>query len=164
MEIIQIWESANTSINSKKLPAISKKVKWKDYRGKKVLDFGGGKFNNFKEWLYKEFNIDLLIYDKFNRSELENIDALKSLNNGEVSLIICSNVLNVIKEDLIIKDIIKTVEGGKVPFIFTVYEGNRTGEGKPTKKDCYQRNQKLKEYQKFFTVNTIIKNNAIYSI
>jgi hypothetical protein len=155
---IQKNSSANTSVNSTKLPASTKKINWEVYRNCNILDIGGGKFNNLKDYLKESFNIDLYIYDKYNRTTEENTTALYC----HPSVIICNNVLNVIEENSIIDQITKLIQAYKVPFFISVYEGNRTGLGKTTKKDCYQRNEKTADYLKFFfTGNATVKNNLI---
>jgi len=156
----QKYSSKNTSVNKNKLPSTSKKVHWKKYIGQKVLDIGGGKFNNLKDWLKLNYNIELYIYDKYNRSEEENIKAL----NIKPSLVICNNVLNVIDNDNVIKEIVQNIEKYDRDFVISVYEGDRKGEGKVSKKDCYQRNQKLKDYVKFFDSDVKIVNGMICNV
>lgn len=143
---MQKFTSAKTSINKSKLPASTKKIPWYAYQNKKVLDIGGGKFDNLKGFLKQEYNIDLFIYDKFNRTHEENQTAL----HCEPELIICNNVLNVIDSIDTIKDIAHLITTFKVPFIVQVYEGNKTNEGKQTNKDSYQRNATIKEYLQYF--------------
>ena len=151
--MLQKRTSSNTSINAKKLPAISKKVDWKKFSGKTVLDIGGGKYNNFKEWLKASYNVDLLIYDKFNRSIEENQEALSCTP----SLIICSNVLNVIDSNEVIEQIVDLIESYNTEYIITVYQGNGSNIGNETKKDCYQRNSKISEYLRFFKTGKLVK-------
>ena len=154
----QNFTSAETSINKSKLPATTKKIQWELYRNKKVLDIGGGKFDNLKDFLKQNFNIDLFIYDKFNRGFKENIKALKC----NPDLIICNNVLNVIDSDEVIQHICNMIQNYFTPFYVSVYEGNKTGYGRCTSKDSYQRNQTTKNYLKFFdNCNCVIKNNMI---
>ena len=69
-------------------------------------------------------------------------------NDYETSTI--ANVLNVIKEDDVILDVLrKSKEKAPVTYI-SVYAGDRSGVGRMTKdnngKKCWQRNQKLKDY------------------
>ena len=140
--------SKNTSINSKKLPAIVKHINWEAYRGCHVLDFGGGKFDNLKRHLKDEYNIQLYVYDPYNRSEDENKIAITC----NPSLIICSNVLNVIDSDGDLKGVIKLLNRYGVPTVYYIYEGDKSGEGRVTKADCYQRNAIAQQYLKFFKV------------
>jgi hypothetical protein len=150
---MQILTSATTSINKNKLPASTKKIPFYAFQGSKVLDIGGGKFDNLKDFLKQEYNIDLFIYDKFNRTNEDNQRAL----HCEPSLIICNNVLNVIDSTDTIKDIAHLITSFNVPYIVQVYEGDKTNKGKQSKKDCYQRNELTKEYLQFFPTAKIQK-------
>ena len=49
---------------------------------------------------------------------------------------------------MIINEIIKL--SNTKPYFFKIYEGNKSGIGKQTKKDCWQRNQKTKDYLQQF--------------
>ena len=49
---------------------------------------------------------------------------------------------------MIINEIIKL--SNTKPYFFKIYEGNKSGVGKQTKKDCWQRNQKTKDYLQQF--------------
>lgn len=65
---------------------------------KKVLDIGGGRFDCNKHYLKKMYNIDLSIWDPFNRSKEHNdrIFALFSANKADA--VTSMSVLNVIPE------------------------------------------------------------------
>lgn len=65
----QEFDSAATSINSSKLPAIFKMVDFES--GGINLDFGGGKFDNVADYL-SQFDITNLVYDPYNRSQNHN--------------------------------------------------------------------------------------------
>lgn len=161
---MQTCTSRNTSINSKKLPAIVKAIDWDLYRGQSVLDYGGGKYDNLKDYLKAEYDITLHVYDKYNRSHEENIEAERC----KPSLIICSNVLNVIDSNADIYDITKLLDSYRVTTVYSIYEGDKSGIGCYTKPDCYQRNAKAGEYIKFFIGDvfklktTQIKRNMIF--
>lgn len=137
----QKYSSANTSINSTKLPAIYK-LREETLKGKKILDIGGGKYDTAKIWASENESV-VAIYDKFNRSEEENREAL-SFQGYDISIL--SNVLNVIQETEIRRDLI-TLALDKAPVVYvTVYEGNGTGIGAVSKKDCWQENRKTDDY------------------
>ena len=93
----QEYTSHRTSINSSKLPAIFKLVK---FRPKTVnLDYGGGRFDNATNWLC-ELDVTNLIYDPFNRSAEHNSFVLSEIKkNGGADTATLSNVLNVVKEE-----------------------------------------------------------------
>ena len=142
----QEYTSANTSINSAKLPAIFSMVSFKPETIN--LDYGGGKFDNATNELSNK-GVTNLIYDPYNRSAGHNksvIDAI--IKNGGADTATCSNVLNVIKEpearEAVIKNIYKLLKDNGVAY-FTVYEGTGKGNEGPTKSG-YQLNRKTSEY------------------
>lgn len=148
---MQKLTSKSTSVNKSKLPKIVKKINWTRYKDQKVFDFGGGKFDNLKDFLKENYNIDLLVYDLFNRTEEENRQALEGLKYCHA--IICSNVLNVIDCDDTVRNIIKDffiANQDHTDIYVNVYEGDRSNVGKQTGSDQYQRNQKMSEYLKIF--------------
>lgn len=146
--IEQKFTSAGTSINSRNLPAAFRRFA---PRGK-VLDWGCGRFyRHTHEFCLSHGATEYLAYDKFNISD--NLNTYSLLYGFNVDTAYCCNVLNVIAEDDIVKDIIRTVcsrlaFGGVA--IFQIYEGDKTGVGRQTKKDCYQRNMRTDDYLSFF--------------
>lgn len=146
--------SAATSINSSRLPAIYKLVDFAP--GSVNLDFGGGKFDNAINFV-KDRGATLIVYDPYNRSSQHNKDALDIIrSNGGADNVVNSNVLNVIAEPesrlAVIKNIHTLLKTGGNAY-FTVYEGDKSGEGKKTKAG-YQLNKVtsdyLEEIQKIF--------------
>lgn len=142
----QEYDSANTSINSTKLPAIYKLVDF--HAGDMVLDYGGGKFDNAVNYLADK-DVTLLVYDPYNRSAEHNREVVKALRqNGGADAAVCSNVLNVIKESEarlgVLKNIQKLTKSGGDIYI-TVYEGSGRGNEGPTKSG-YQLNRKTEGY------------------
>lgn len=156
----QSYTSANTSINSSKLPALTKLVDWNKYSGKAVLDYGGGKYDNLKAYLKEVFNVNLYVYDKYNRSINENEIALAC----QPDLILCSNVLNIIDKDEVIQNIVDTLCAFGVQVIFYIYEGDGSGVGAPTKTDCYQRNEKTGCYLRFFKDKNIVLRSKTITV
>lgn len=158
----QKFDSASTSQNQ--IPCVAKKVDWNLLSNKNVLDFGGGKYDLFKNYV-SEYDVNMFVYDLYNRTQLEN----KQAKACKPQLVTCCNVLNVIEEDEIINEIIKEIAEYKVNAIFCTYEGNKTNEGKITidnkKSTCYQRNEKAINYisklEKHFS-NVIRKGNIFY--
>ena len=43
----------------------------------------------------------------------------------------------------------------------TVYEGDKSGAGRVTKADCYQRNERIGEYLKYFGEGFVVKKGVI---
>lgn len=142
----QEYDSAATSINSNKLPAIYKMVNFEP--GKVYLDFGGGKFDN-GVYFVKDKGATLLVYDPYNRSDEHNKQVLAELKeNGGADAGLNSNVLNVIKEPearlAVLRNLKRMVKPGGEIYI-TVYEGTGKGNEGPTKAG-YQLNRKTADY------------------
>lgn len=142
----QEFDSAATSINSNKLPAVYSMVRFNP--GDVVVDFGGGKFDNAVNYL-KDNDVTLLVYDPYNRSAEHNNEVLRILKeHGGADAAVNSNVLNVIKEpearEAVLRNIKKITKRG-APIYITVYEGRGDGAEGPTKSG-YQLNRKTSDY------------------
>ena len=144
----QEYGSAVTSINSTRLPSIFSLVKFRP--GTVNCDVGGGKFDNATTYL-RDLDVTNLVYDPYNRSSEHNNQVLETL--AEVSgadTTTCSNVLNVIAERSARLTVIKNCKNFLRPggtAYFTVYEGNRSGEGKAdAKRDTFQLNRRTEDY------------------
>ena len=91
----QEYDSAATSINSSKLPAIYRMINLEP--GGLYVDFGGGRWDNAVEYI-KDKGATLVVYDPYNRSAEHNKEVLRILReNGGADAAVNSNVLNVIK-------------------------------------------------------------------
>lgn len=136
----QKYSSANTSIN--KLGKLYKHVV-KNYVPCEVLDFGSGKYYIGSDYMTsKGFTVT-----SYEPSLGHTLDKSK-----QYDMIVLSNVINTIAEDEIIEDIIQTCKQmlkADGIILLTTYEGDKTGIGKESKEDCYQRNEKTKSYEKF---------------
>lgn len=142
----QEYDSAATSINSNKLPAIYRMVEFQP--GQLIVDLGGGKFDN-GVYFVKDKGATLLVYDPYNRSDEHNQQVLAELKeNGGADIGLNSNVLNVIKEPearlAVLKNLKRLVKPGGDIYI-TVYEGTGKGDEGPTKAG-YQLNRKTEGY------------------
>ena len=159
---MQKFSSKNTSVNTKQLPAVYSKINWNKLPKHilSILDWGCGRDTSYlEEWL----NITQRIphYIKFDPNwceKYENDYALECV--GFANIFICSNVLNVIDDDYIIEDICKKAANSPIYFI-TVYEGDKSGIGKQSKEDCYQRNEKLKNYLRFLPLSQLLGQATI---
>ena len=130
----QKYTSANTSINSTKLPAIYKMIADRISESDQVIDYGCGKyFDNYD--LPENFHG----YDPYNRPDTEALDR-------DYNVALCSNVLNVIMEREQRIDLLKKLKELANKVFITVYEGNGSGVGKVSKNDCYQLNKKRGDY------------------
>lgn len=142
----QEYDSAKTSINSNKLPAIYNMITLP--KGSVGIDYGGGKFDNAVEALAEQ-GVTLCVYDPYNRSQQHNRAAIKALrDNGGADFAINSNVLNVIKEPearLNVLENIKKITKPGAPIYITVYEGSGKGNEGVTKSG-YQLNRKTADY------------------
>lgn len=145
-EISQEFTSENTSINSTKLPAIFKLVKFEPNTIN--IDYGGGKFDNVADYL-TQYDVINLVYDPYNRSAEHNKEVISTVRKaGGADTATCSNVLNVIKEPEVRQNVLnnmsKLVKSGGTIYI-TVYEGKGDGAEGPTKSG-YQLNRKTADY------------------
>lgn len=142
----QEFDSAKTSINSTKLPAVYKMVKIP--QGTTGVDFGGGSFDNAVEHI-RDLGATLCVYDPYNRSAEHNSEVIKTLkSNGGADWAINSNVLNVIKEPEARKAVLKNISRitkSDAPVYITVYEGRGDGQEGATKSG-YQLNRKTQDY------------------
>lgn len=175
----QNYTSAATSINAAKLPAVYTRVSDSAYQwADKLLDYGCGRYvNHLINYTTEHSNsaedevsryCAWYGYDKFNRSEADNSEALEGFVESEKSfmkrMVFSSNVLNVIDSEDVIKGIAGfltscAISGAAV--MVTVYEGDKSGVGRVTKADCYQRNEKIGEYLKYFGENFVVKKGVI---
>jgi len=150
IEDTQEFTSAGTSINKNKLPTgystVAKKFGWQ--KGSTHVDIGGGKFDNGVDFL-KKLGVNAHVYDPFNRPEEHNQRVMNSVGNGGADTASLFNVLNVIKEPEYRQEALQTAHralkpGGRI--FIDIYEGDRSGQGKKTKKDSWQNNAPTKAY------------------
>lgn len=156
----QEFTSMNTSVNSRNLPTAFRK-----FRPEKhdiVLDYGCGKFwRDTEKYVLDRCECALYLpFDKYNCTSFYNEPSIEFADEYGVDRVYCCNVLNVIKEDEIVQDIIDEclsfLRCGGVA-VFQIYSGNNSGVGSPTKTDCYQRNCKAFAYGDFFKKYTVSK-------
>jgi len=137
----QKYTSADTSINSKKRPAIYGKLQRAHVFAQPVLpmvlDYGCGKH-------FESYNLGENVkgYDPFNYDRPENLV-------GGYDIVLSSNVLNVVMERDVRVSILQAMKEQLSPsgvVYVTIYEGNKSGVGKVTKRDCWQENRRLRSY------------------
>lgn len=159
---MQSYTSSATSINRSKLPAVYGKATL-SRTTPFLIDYGCGKYIDHIGEHLRNMNKIMYPYDPYNQPDIVNLHTLDFIRWAmdkriEVDLI-CSNVLNVIDSDgevsRICNDIekIATTTGGTA--YVTVYEGDRSGVGRQTGRDQYQRNEPLRDYLRFFHRATI---------
>ena len=152
----QTYTSRETSINRKKLPAVYGKA---ELNARNVFDYGCGRYTEHIREHVESLGKCYFPYDPYNVNPLDNWRSDESvtllLKNGVAVDVICSNVLNVIDDEeeirYITDGISNVVRKGGGTAYFTVYEGDRSGVGRATGEDQYQRNERLKDYLRFFT-------------
>lgn len=147
--------SKNTALNQ-----IAKTFTEKRYRelfkDAIVLDYGCGK------GMSRDYCLDVLQvgkwygYDKYNEP-YTNLETISNFirevqnNSDRGAVITVNNVLNVLQDIRDIREIfhfaLRMISHLNCTVIFKIYEGNGTGNGKISKKDCYQRNEKTAVYE-----------------
>lgn len=161
----QTFSSSATSINAGKLPAVYRKAK---LSAPLVMDYGCGKYTEHIRKHVNDQHRTYLPFDPYNQSEARNTATATIIRNAihrKLPVdVICSNVLNVIDDDMTVCEIAQLIENivtesGGTGYV-TVYEGNRSGSGRQTGPDQYQRNEPLRNYLRFFR-NATIKNGVI---
>lgn len=141
-KVEQEYTSERTSVNQLSKPF--RKVEWP--KGHVNLDFGGGKYDQAVEYV-KSHGAENLVFDPYNRTPEHNKEVLQRLRKQKADSATCANVLNVIKEPEIRKQVLRKIKslvkpGGNV--YISVYRGEGTCPG-PT---CngWQENRPLKTY------------------
>lgn len=159
----QEYSSKNTSINKTKLPAIYNKINWEkiatDWQENNnnkpiLLDYGCGRYTNHIRNFVEKLGFEYIGYDPYWTEEI-------NIHECKPAVVVCSNVLNVIKEDKIVKEIMCTLLGFGVPYYITVYEGNNSGIGKATSENSYQRNAALCAYMGLIGIKMKIKKRVL---
>lgn len=161
----QNYTSANTSVNRSKLPAVYGRA---NFSAKLIFDYGCGKYTDHIENYIRSARRVYLPYDPYNQSDDVNkfsvTMVLYAMHTRFPVDVVCSNVLNVINNDeevaKIARHIVEIVSTTGGTGYVTVYEGDRSGSGRKTGDDQYQRNAPLRSYLKYFP-NATIKNNMI---
>lgn len=149
----QEFKSDKTAVNGKqgKLPAVFKKANIPN--GALVLDYGGGtpESEAVAQAFLDQFDAKEMLYDPFNQTPEHNRQVVKDLKaNGGADVAVCSNVLNVIKEQEVRLDLLnkikKLLKSGATAYI-SVYEGSGAGQGSATQNnESFQNNMKLGSY------------------
>lgn len=166
---MQKHSSKNTSINTVRLPAVYKNIHWRRYNNfvdqYHVIDIGCGRIETQQmiKKLMNGYGIKRFYpWDPYHECIISKSKTLQVMNNTETKkIIICSNVLNVIDNDDDLNVLITSICDMSViqepngiyrmnPVFITVYEGDKSSIGRETKKDCWQRNERLRVYLEKF--------------
>lgn len=133
-----------------------------------LFDYGCGKYSNNENHCLEK-GIEWFGYDPYWKDDESNEETLEYVNNhyDMIDCVVCSNVLNVIKEIEVIENILiflSNVGHKETMYLFSCYSGNKSGIGKESKKDCWQRNEKNKIWEQrlneYFDVISI-KNDIL---
>ena len=137
------------------------------------IDIGSGKFKTVQKFLKSKCNVYSILYDPFMQPSSQNQKAVQWVKEHNTFSSTVSNVLNVIAEEDVVLNTINQASRAIVEdgiSIFTIYEGDKSGEGAPVGNDGYQRNQSTADYvpmcQQYFsnvdrTGNVIICSKPI---
>lgn len=162
---MQKHSSKNTSVNIYHLPAVYSKVNWRKYANTidncYVIDIGCGRIETqalISKHLHNRQIRHFVPYDPNHQCLISASMAVKLMNDEAVKkVIVCSNVLNVIDNESDLNALIASICNMSViqesngiyhmnPCYITVYEGDKSGIGRETKRDCWQRNEQLMTY------------------
>lgn len=166
---MQKHSSKNTSVNTVLLPAVYKKIRWRHYNHSAdnyhVFDIGCGRLKTqqmIKE-LMDGYNIKHFYpWDPYHECINDKLETLRAMKNTDTNkVIVCSCVLNVIDDDKTLNKLIAQICDMSViqepngiyrmnPVYIAVYEGDKSGVGRETKRDCWQRNERLYVYLEKF--------------
>lgn len=140
---MQEYTSENTSI--KQIAHTFKAVQFESTD--KILDYGGGKYDIASDYMKNRVEV-FEVFDPYNRTPEHNAEVIAR----DYNVITCNNVLNVIKENEIIKDIIKTIyeklpTGGRAYFLIKTPDKKHNGAYISNK--GYQRNENPTAYTAF---------------
>lgn len=132
------------------------------------LDYGGADLDITTEYLATR-GVENFIYDPFYRSKEHN-DAViaEIIKRGGADYVVCSNVLNVIKEESARETILHNLRRMAKPngiLYLCVFEGKKDGVGRLTKWGNWQNNRKLSSYlpeiHKFFHNTFVVHKHII---
>lgn len=138
-----MYTSKNTSINKNRPAKIyGDLIKAGLLEDKEVLDYGCGRYvEPIKKACGEGGALSLMLYDKYWKPQ--------NLMFHAFDVIVCANVLNVIRSEIdyeaAIVDMFQMLNPLGSVYI-QIYEGDRSGIGLPTKEDCWQRNEKKAEH------------------
>ena len=152
----QKFTSAATAVNGKagKLPAAFSKLDNLVTPGAYfILDYGCGSNTDLPRAWCAAHGCRYLPYDPFNQPDDVNRSsremAVLAKACGYPVIGVCSNVLNVIDSDDAVQTVVNNLQALTNLAVVTVYEGDGKGTGRQTGPDQWQRNEKLRAYERF---------------
>lgn len=159
----QEFTSAATSQSqvAKGFSTVAKHIGWK--QGTVNVDLGGGKYDHGSRYM-EGHGVESHVLDPYNRPEAHNKKIAETVKaRGGADTVTMFNVLNTIKEPEVHLDVLRAAQSHLKPggrLYISVYPGDKSGVGKQTKSDSWQRNQPLKDYLK--TVHSVFPNAGIH--
>lgn len=102
--------SKGTSINAKKMPAGLTAAASFVSVGDVVLDYGGGRYSNGREFV-ESMGAYYSGFDPFNASPSDNALAQLLISQDRIDVAVCSNVLNVLSSDELVDGALKLLIG-----------------------------------------------------
>lgn len=138
-----MYTSKNTSMNASRPAAAYAFCERNNLLVKRnILDYGCGRYyENCKAYAKEHGALTWTGFDPYWKPQ--------DLSFRTFDTIICANVLNVIKVnrdlDICIGRVLQMLAPLAVA-VFQIYEGDRSGTGKETKPDCWQRNERTQKY------------------
>lgn len=163
----QRFTSAATAVNGKagKLPAIYNKINFENIA---VLDIGCGAETEHIDRFVTTAGGFWWGVDPYNQTASHNMSTLAiwdiaSAVCENMCLVISSNVFNVIDDEGALKEAVNQIleKSALGAYAVTVYEGDKSGHGRQTGVDQWQRNEKLKDYLKYFPADAVIRKGVI---
>ena len=162
----QTRTSASTSINKTRLPAIYSRVSFP--AGSVVLDYGCGKYTDLIRAYLAVDGCSYLPYDPYNQPAAVNersklMFGIYQRFTERPLFAVCSNVLNVIDNEEALQTVAAELYDLAADAVYiTVYEGDKSGTGRETGPDQWQRNERIRDYLRLFPEGSAtIKNNTI---
>lgn len=157
----QKYSSKDTSLNQ--VPAVFNAVKWEPDTVN--IDIGGGRYDKGTEYLATK-GVENLVLDPQNRTEEWNNIILERLDKQLADTATIANVLNVIAEKDVRRDVIEEardfIKDDGVAY-FQIYEGDRSGVGEETTKG-WQNNMRAADYideiKEFF--GSVVRHGRIF--
>jgi len=158
----QEFSSASTSQSqvAKGFGIVAKHIGWKP--GTVNVDLGGGKYDHGVKFL-EGHGVESHVLDPYNRSPEHNQKVAEIVKaRGGADTVTLFNVLNTIREPEVHRNVLEAAKAHLKPggrLFLSVYSGDKSGVGRQTKKDSWQRNEELKAYLK--TVHSVFPNAGI---
>ena len=126
------------------------------------VDLGGGRYDHGTKFM-ESHGVTSHVLDPYNRSDEHNQKVASAVREaGGADSVTVFNVLNTIKESEVHTQVLESAKTHLKPggsLWLSVYAGDRSGVGKRTKADSWQRNEPLHKYLE--TVRGVFPNATV---